>query len=116
MRTKQVWCQAVINALAVGGAIVLASCLAGCAGQVGDGDGSDGETSTSGFVGGRGPNGGAASGHHGERENVRSTTSALRDEHAEPNPDPWHGAAPGDKEEPNPDPWNPNSSSGQENK
>lgn len=97
-----------LDAVMFGGAVALATCLAACAGQTGDGDPSDG-TSTDAFVSSNGPNEDTTTAtHRGDRENVRSTTSALREEKAEPNPDPWHGAGCANQE-PNPDPWNPGS-------
>jgi hypothetical protein len=101
--------------LATAGVVAIAAFLGGCANQVGDEERTGSGSASTDLVSSGAPSPGGASRGSGDRELVRTTTSALRDENTEPNPDPWHGAGAPEDGEPNPDPWGPNSG-GQEKK
>lgn len=86
-------------------AVAFATSLAACAVQVTDGKTDSTGSASSGSNGGGANNDSTAT--SGGAERVRQTSSALSQEVAEPNPDPWHGTSQGEQAEPNPDPWNP---------
>jgi hypothetical protein len=99
MRTRNMF-----RAAWMGATVAFAMCLAACTGEVGD-DGAGEGSSSDAIIAARGPNRDTTAAQRGQRENVRSTTSALRDETSEPNPDPYASISATDGHEPNPDPY-----------